>query len=214
MWNSLRHLLFGKPDLVVREEVALDERRAPKTSELTKPLEYYIALYERSWAVLDELPKDVRPGHPDFKWYTRQVTNAYQNRVVATWGMIARGAAAVPYAATMLKSREADIREDATGIFEALARQSELASQIVDDLLAALKRETESLPRDGIILALGAMKDKRAIPALAETIRNPEADSDTRWTAVESLGHIVRRNFMKEAAPIEAAQPWLADHGY
>jgi hypothetical protein len=43
-------------------------------------------------------------------------------------------------------------------------------------------------------------------------IRNDNTDNDTRWTAVESLGRIVRRRFHKQAQPVQAALEWLAKH--
>jgi hypothetical protein len=59
------------------------------------------------------------------------------------------------------------------------------------------------------VLALGAFKNRVAIPALGELIRNDATDNDTRWTAVESLGRIVHRRFLNQAEPVQAALEWL-----
>jgi hypothetical protein len=199
------------PDVVKPEQVESDEeQRCPKLASLTKPLDYYIALYERSIPPVDGLPTDVKPGDPDLKWYVRQVSNAYHNRVVATWGMIAKGTASVPYALTMLKSKNPDIREDGAGVLMGIGKQP----AVMEALLAALDHEMESQPRDVIISALGKMKDKRAIPALARIIRQPDVDGDTRWCAIESLGDIVRKQLTSTPNPVEAALRWLDSHGH
>ena len=52
----------AKADGIVREEVETDERGCPKVSALTKPLEYYIRLYEQSFQLTKELPV-AKPGH-------------------------------------------------------------------------------------------------------------------------------------------------------
>jgi HEAT repeat protein len=64
-----------------------------------------------------------------------------------------------------------------------------------------------------MISALGQLRSRKAIPFLGDVIRNPEADGDTRWTAVEALGKIVHRQFEQQPEPISAAQRWLDDHG-
>ena len=38
-----------------------------------------------------------------------------------------------------------------------------------------------------------------------------DADGDTRWTAVESLGRIVRRHFLDKPDPVAAARAWIAE---
>lgn len=80
-------------------------------------------------------------------------------------------------------------------------------------LLAALEAETEDVPRDGIIAALGALKNRSAVPTLAALIRSESTDSDTRLCAAESLGQIVRRRFDRRDDPIAAAVAWLDAHG-
>ena len=66
--------------------------------------------------------------------------------------------------------------------------------------------------KDSMIITLGSLKSRKAIPALAAIIRVAAQDHDTRWTAVESLGTIVRRRFTDKEDPIEAALDWLTKH--
>jgi hypothetical protein len=63
-----------------------------------------------------------------------------------------------------------------------------------------------------MILTLGRLKSRKAIPALASIIRDDAQNHDTRWTAVESLGTIVRRRFIDSEDPIAAALTWVAKH--
>jgi hypothetical protein len=56
------------------------------------------------------------------------------------------------------------------------------------------------------------MRNKAAVPALAHIIRDESEDHDTRWTAVEALGRVVRRRFLKQGEPLQAAILWLDRH--
>jgi HEAT repeats len=136
------------------------------------------------------------------KWWNR--------RVQATWGLIGRRDEAVPFATRMLQSRNPDIREDGAGILAALGRDE----KTVDAVLSALRVETEHEPRDAMIAALGSWKDRRAIPLLAEVVRDETADGDTRWGAAEALGRIAGSRFHKESDPIAAAARWLEAEGF
>jgi len=73
-----------------------------------------------------------------------------------------------------------------------------------------LAAETDVEARDSLIQALGGLRNRAAIPALAALIEDEDADSDTRWTAVESLGRIVRRRFLDKSDPVAAARDWIA----
>ena len=133
----------------------------------------------------------------------------FQARVMASWGLIARGAASLPFLARMLRSPSADIREDAAGAYGWLAR-SEPA--VVDELLLALESESDVQAQDSMICALGELKDKRALPALARMLRDDAIDGETRSLVVESLGKIARRRFDKQSDPERAAMEWSAKH--
>lgn len=176
----------------------VDARGRPDLAFYSDPLEHYLLLYEQH---LGALAGRKGPGH--------EIDLAFRRRVHATWGLIAKGPAAVPHALAMLKRREPEAREDGAAILAALGRQD----GVVLALLSALDAEAESEPKDSVILALGHMRAKKAIPALARIIQDPSADRDTRWTAVEALGMIVRRRFSRQADPVASALAWLGKHG-
>ena len=134
----------------------------------------------------------------------------FSKRVTASWGLIARGRDSLPYLMLMLRSSNADSREDAGGALGWLGRKS---GDVVGELLTALAHETEHQPRDAIVVTLGALKSRAAIPALAALIRSDGTDGDTRRCAVESLGKIVRKRFGTQDDPESAAIAWLDAHG-
>ena len=109
----------------------------------------------------------------------------------------------------MLTSRNPDSREDGAGMLAALARSD---PSVVDSLLAALAAETDDQPRDSIILALGSLRSRKAVPALAAVIQDESADGDTRFGAADSLGRIVQRRFDKQPDPVAAALAWISAH--
>ena len=78
--------------------------------------------------------------------------------------------------------------------------------------MIALENETQDQARDAVVLALGALRSREAIPALARLIRTAETDGDTRRCAVESLGRIVGRRFDRQTDPEAAAVNWLEKH--
>ena len=167
----------------------------PDLAQYNEPLSHYKRQYEDAIAVLNAAQ-------------TGDATEAYRQRVEATWGLIAKGADAIPFALEMLKSKYADAREDAGGILGELGGDE----TVVTDLLAQLERESDNQARDSIILALGQLRSRKAIPTLHAIISNTEEDGDTRCTAIESLGRIVRRRFLKQGDPEQAAKDWLAKH--
>jgi len=180
------------------QDYPVDENGKPDLTFYTDPLEHYIELYNR---YLETLSGRTGPG------YEQEL--AFARRVHAVWGLIAKGDAALPEAVKMLRHTERDAREDGAAILAELGTRAEL----VDALLEALKTESALQPLDSIVLALGRMRNKRAIPALAELIRADATDGDTRWTAVEALGHIARKRFLKQADPVSAALAWLDKRG-
>ncbi len=134
----------------------------------------------------------------------------WKRRVDANWGLISRRDEAVPYAMEMLRSGNPDIREDGAGVLAELGRNEE----VIDALLGALQTEDEDQPRDAMIEALGRLKNRRAIPYLAQLIKDPETDGDTRWTGAGALGRIVRRRFDRQGDPVRAALAWLDANGF
>jgi HEAT repeat protein len=134
----------------------------------------------------------------------------WKRRVQADRGLIRRGNEAVPIAVEMLHSRNPDTREDGAGVLAALGEDE----GVIDALLGALEAEVEEQPRDAMIEALGRLKNRRAIPYLAQVIRNANSDGDTRWGAVEALGRIVRLRFDRQPDAFGTALAWLDSHGF
>ena len=173
-------------------------RGKPDLSYYRDSLAYYIQMYEH---FLDSLE-----GRKTGVGY--EVELQFARRVHAQWGLIAKGAEAAPYALSLLQRPEPEAREDGASLLAELGKDN----GVVDALLESLGSETELEARDSMIITLGSLKSRKAVPALAEIIRDAAQDHDTRWTAVESLGTIVRRRFTDKEDPIEAALDWLAKH--
>jgi HEAT repeat protein len=175
---------------------SVNESRIPDLSGYTDPIEDYVEMYETYTRSINR-KLDIVEAEQEFN-----------RRVEAQWGMIAKGVAAVPYALAMLSSKHSEVREDGAGILAMLKRQPE----VVPHLLAALETETDEVAKLALIGALGRLRAKEAIPALARLIRDEEEDGDARWNAAEALGLIARRRFVKMSSPIQAALEWLAKH--
>ena len=169
----------------------VDEKGKPDLSFYCDPPEYYAAMHAQAM-------RDSRDRSVDARL-------TFGRRVHASWGLIANGARSIPFALEMLKSGNSDAREDGAAVLAEVGRNG----QVVDSLLAALRAERDIQARDSVILALGALRNKAALPALVTIIEDETADGDTRWTAVESLGKIVRRRFLSQADPIQAALEWI-----
>jgi hypothetical protein len=180
------------------DSVPVDKRGQPDLSQYTDSVEYYVELYEKFLASLQGA----------WPWVTQETRLPWSSRVHATWGLIAKGSAAVPYALKLLDHAEADAREDGAMILGAVGKEE----SVVTEILGRLSAEADLVARGSLIEALGGLRSHRAIPALATIIRDEAADGDERWTAVESLGQIVRRRFLKQGRPIEAAIDWLKKH--
>jgi hypothetical protein len=175
----------------------VDERGRPDLRFYTDSLEYYTQMYEqhvRAWR------GKKGPGY--------EIELSFSRRVHGMWGLIAKGAAAVSYAINLLGHSVPEAREDGAAILAELGRDQ----GVVDKLIESLNSETDATARDSVILALGRLKNKKAIPSLAAIIRDASADGDTKWTAVESLGQIVRKRFLKQENPIQVATVWLDRH--
>jgi hypothetical protein len=179
------------------QDYPVDDRGKPDLRFYRDSIEYYLALYEQH---LGALAGKSGPGF--------ETELAFQRRVHATWGLISKGRFAVPHALAMLKRPEPEAREDGGAILASLGRQED----VVGELVRALEQETFAEPKDSIVLALGQMRNKAAVPVLARIIRDESEDGDTRRTAVEALGRVIRRRFMKQADPLKAAMSWLDKH--
>jgi hypothetical protein len=195
------------------DEIPVDASGKPDLCYFTKPLEHYIQVYEGAWKDHESAGKlrwSGEPDDPNLATIKKLVDIKFRKRVHATWGLIAKGSDAIPYALTMLNSAISDIREDGAGILGAVGREE----GVVEALLQSLDTETDVTARDSVILALGELRNRKAIPLLAKFIRNPETDGDTQWGAMLSLGRIVRKRFEKKPDPLAAALEWLTKHRF
>jgi HEAT repeat protein len=165
----------------------------------TDSVEYYAEMHQRYLRSLRKRAETMEEANLQFDL-----------RIHAVNGLVAKGIAALPVALRMLSSKEPDSREDGAEILAGLGDQP----AVVDHLLNALERETDEEAKTSIIASLGHLRTKRAIPALARIIRDPEGDGETRWNAVESLGLIVRKRFVGKPEPIRLAIEWLESQGY
>ena len=179
------------------ESYPVDERGRPDLRFYTDSLGYYMQMYEQH---LGALQGKKEPGY--------EIELSFRRRVHGMWGLIANGAAAASYALNLLGRSIPEAREDGAAILAELGRDH----AAVDRLIENLHSETDTKARDSVISALGRLKNKKAIPSLAAIIRDASTDGDTKWTAVESLGLIVRRRFLKQENPIQAAMLWLDRH--
>ena len=128
---------------------------------------------------------------------------------MASWGLLARGREGLPFALQLIHSDDPDAREQGASLLGSLGKDP----SITDELVKMLESETDDVARDSAIIALGQMKSKWALPTLEKILRDTTADSDTRWTAGESVGRIVRRRFGKSGGSVtDEAIAWLDAH--
>ena len=170
--------------------IPVDATGQPDLSYYTEPAAYYA----------DMINQSLRATH--VRGYDAKLE--FARLVHGSWGLIAKGADAIPYAVELLRSTEAQGREQGAAVLARVGKD-----EVVSQLLTTLASEKDRQTMDGIVIALGAIRNRKAIPALAELIENEATDGDTRWTAVESLGQIVRRRFVDRPDPIKAALDWL-----
>jgi HEAT repeat protein len=180
------------------DNIPVDKKGQPDLSRYTDSVEYYAEMYEKFISSLDG----------NWPWVTQETNLPFRTRVHATWGLISKGAAAIPYSLKMLQHSKPDVREDGSSILGSVGK----SDSVVRNIIAALRAERDTTARDSMISALGELHNRLAIPILAEIIRDDSEDGDTRWTAVESIGKIVRKRFLAQSNPIEAAIDWLRKH--
>lgn len=164
-----------------------------------KPLNYYVNLYEASLARI-----------PEAVVSREQASFIFQQRVEATWGLLAKGAEAVPYLLSLINSKSPDAREDASFLLGEIKKTNGIA----DILLGQLNNETDAVARSIMISALGKLRYEPATPALARLIFREDLDRDTKLDAVGSLDLILKRRFSESKDPVQTAASWLTDQGY
>ena len=195
-------------DLIDSREIPHEYSAGPDLSYYTESAEFYYHL------IVDSAPylKDKLPAATDAD---RQMAGVANNRIVnASWGLIARGAEAIPYAIKLIRSTDRDEREAAASVFCGL-RDPARVTDIVAEITAALETENDRLVVDSLLVALGQLRSREAIPTIARFIMNPSEDADTRSTAVDSLGQIIKRKFDKRGADmVQDACAWLVSPGF
>jgi hypothetical protein len=180
--------------------------RGPDLSYLTESAEYYAKLLLESEAAIDG------PRRPD-----NEISTLNNRCVMAQWGLIARGRAAVPFAVEMLTAKTPEVREAGAAILGAVGGDDEVVARVLEALEAEYLRgspESRFETLDTLILAAGQMKNKKAIPVLAVLVRDVNLNGDSWWMAVGVLGKLVRERFDEQSDPIAAAIEWLDENGY
>jgi HEAT repeats len=162
------------------DRIPIDPSGRPDLSYYTQSAEYYAAMHARA----------IAPG------------GTFAERTHDSWGLIAKGnpraGDASECEARCARRRRGDPCRDRQGRRCSAIRTGGTSGR--DSVQA----------RDSLIQALGGLRNRAAIPALAALIEDEDADGDTRWTAVESLGRIVRRHFLDKPDPVAAARAWIA----
>lgn len=195
--SDVSPLEWSRPMRLKEDSYPVDASGRPDLCYYKDSLDYYIQMYEQHLGALQGT-----------KGAGYEIDLSFSRRVHATWGLIAKGVVAAPYALRLLRHSEPAGREDGAAILSELGKDD----SVVDKLLDTLRAETDTTARDSLILAVGRLKSRKAIPVLAAIIRDETADGDTRWTAVESLGIIVRKRFLKQKDPVQAAIAWIDSH--
>jgi len=98
----------------------VDRSGRPDLRYYTAPLTHYVAMYEAWLEGLRPVSDRRADGH-----------RLFALRVHATWGLIARGTAAMDYARGLLRHEEADAREDGAAILAALGQRPKRAGNAV-----------------------------------------------------------------------------------
>jgi hypothetical protein len=198
--------------LEIPAEYSKGVRRGPALSYYTESAKYYYDLIVASASYL----KDATPGRSQAQIDAdREMASIANNRIVnASWGLIARGSDAIPFAVQLLRSNDRDQREAAANVFAGL-RQPERLASILPQIHRVLESERDRLVIDSLLSVLGTLRSRGSIPTIARFVLDEAEDPDTRDTAAASLGQIVRKTFHKpNTNPVRSACDWLADNGY
>ena len=135
---------------VEEDRIPIDPSGRPDLSYYTRSAEYYAAMHARA----------IAPG------------GTFAERTHGCWGLIAKGEEAIPHARAMLASAKPDAREDGAAILAEIGK----GEGVVQSLLGALAAETDVEARDSLVQALGGLRNRAAIPALAALIEHEDAD--------------------------------------
>jgi hypothetical protein len=195
-------------DLIDSREIPHEFKSGPDLSYYSESAQYYYNLIVDSAPHLKDKPRAATHAE-------REMASVANNRIVhASWGLITRGAEAIPFAVKLIRSTDRDCREAAADVFCGLSDPKRLP-EIVAQITSALRTENDRLVLDSLLTALGNLKSREAIPAIARFVLNQSEDSDTRHTAATSLGQIIKKRFDKHGTnTIQMACDWLVSNGY
>ena len=193
---------FFRRSGIPEDRIPRDANGKPDLSRYRKPAAYYRDLYLSWWpAYLEETDGGKRGGPAGTTYWSR--------RTHGQWGLIARGAEAVPHAMELLQSANPDFREDGAGILGAIGRDDAVVEALADSIAG----DADPQVIDAAVIALGQMRNRAAVPALARLLTDSGTDGDTADLAARSLGQVVRRRFDRTGDPVGAAREWLRTHG-
>lgn len=143
----------------------------------------------------------------------------YNSFVMAMNELGNRGPAILPWARSLLKSSDYEVRETAGWWIGELGARGELGSDadsVLDDLSeAALRHVVEDNKEiqavEVAIDAIGKLGNARGIPVLGRILlsEHPDHDEEVKEQAAVSLGALVGEDFDGEDDPVMAATRWL-----
>ncbi len=168
---------------------------------------FYIDAYRSYQAAAAAVRPDPLRTEDEFSTARAQLR---ERRARATWALAQGGVESIRFALQMLRSTDVDERDDARGIL----RQMGCRDQLVDSLIGSLGRTSDPEAVAAITLALGEMRNSRAIPILGSVLDSGVADPRIRWLTVTSLGKLAQRRFDRSEDPEGAARAWLYSNGY
>jgi len=158
------------------------------------PTSFYIKKYKKA-----------QKDQNDTSLTNDQLKKAYCCRVSAIWALISKGEKSIPFALELLHSKSQEEKEDAAGILGELGKNDD----VIDSLIMQLDAKCTVQVKDTIIIALGNLKSKKALKKLKQMLLDPEMDGDSKYTAAESVGKIIKCNILKKDDPITYAIDWL-----
>ena len=207
----LRAILIGadRPPDLEESRYPRNASGAPDLTRFTGSVEHY----ERYIADYFESLESPRGTLADREWQT----HAYQKYVLGQWGLIARGPSeALPTVLRLLQHRLPEGRQAASGV---LGAWSDAGTALEAPLLKAAEQELAAPETDietlsTLIGILGRERSEASLPLLARVLRDPASrNGDIDWCAIEAIGDIARRRFVKEPEPKQAAERWLQERG-
>lgn len=191
--------------------VPTTEEGVPDRAYFDRSASYYAEMAKTALSLFDATPRAAQ-GDLDL---------VYKCHLTAEWGLIYAGNEAIPYALTMLESPVPEMRASGASILSEVGKDGGVISEIIAafdrELAKSADGESNAHPGetlDSMLIAIGNIKSKKAIPSLATFLRDTSANVDSRYVAAESLGKIVRKRFDKNSDPIAEALIWLEKHDH